>query len=127
MARPKSTELTSRELAVMQVFWQRNDATADDAHKRLQDQGEDIAYVTVANVVRALVDKGFLQQTTTKRPYVYKAIRSFDQVSTTLVGDLVTRVFDGSREALLVHLLDRKKLSEEERQYLREVLDSQEQ
>ncbi|MFN3189933.1 MAG: BlaI/MecI/CopY family transcriptional regulator [Aureliella sp.] len=127
MARPKSTELTSRELAVMQVFWQRDAAAADDAHRHLLEQGEDIAYVTVANVVRALVEKGFLEQTTAKRPYNYKAIRTFDQVSTTLVGDLVTRVFDGSREALLVHLLDHKKLTAEEREYLRQILDSQEQ
>lgn len=110
----------------MQIFWQENEATADAAHQHLMHQGEDIAYVTVANVVRGLVDKGFLKQTTQKRPYLYQALRSFDQVSKRLVGDLVTRVFDGSREALLVHLLDRKKLSQEEKNYLQQVLNSQE-
>ena len=126
MARPKTTDLTGRELAVMQVFWERKEATADAVHQQLVHKGEDIAYVTIANAIRGLVDKGFLQQTTSKRPYVYLAIRSFEQVSNRLVGDLVTRVFDGSREALLVHLLDRKKLSSEEREYLQEVLARQE-
>lgn len=126
MVRPKSTELTPRELAVMQIFWQQKEATADDVHQELRREGENIAYVTVANVVRALVDKGFLKQTTQKRPYIYQAIRSFNQVSKRLVGDLVKRLFSGSREALLVHLLDQKQLSEEEREYLHKVLEQQE-
>lgn len=125
MVRPKS-DLTTRELAVMQVFWQFKTATTESAHQRLYEQGEEIAYVTVANVVRGLVDKGFLEQTNAKRPYLYRALRSFDQVSKRLVGDLVTRLFDGSREAMLVHLLDRKRLTEDERTYLRQVLDRQE-
>lgn len=126
MARPKATELTPRELAVMQVFWQHKEATADDVHQALNHQGDEIAYVTVANVVRGLDAKGFLKQTTKKRPFCYRAIRSFEQVSKNLVGDLLSRLFDGSREAMLVHLLDRKTLSDEEKCYLKQVLEEQE-
>lgn len=126
MARPKSTELTARELAVMQVFWHEKETTADAAHQYVREQGEDIAYVTVANVVRGLVEKGCLKQTNDTRPYLYRAIRSFDQVSKRLVGDLMTRLFDGSREAMLVHLLERRKLSTEEKSYLAQVLADQE-
>ena len=126
MARPKATELTARELAVMQIFWQEPSATAEDAHRHIEQDGEQLAYVTVANVVRSLVDKGFLKQTNEKRPFRYQASRTFQQVSTRLVGDLVTKVFQGSREALLVHLLDRIQLSQEERDYLQQVLMQQE-
>ncbi len=126
MARPKAAELTARELAVMQVFWKGSEATAEDAHTYLKSNGEDLAYVTVANVVRGLVDKGFLLQTNERRPFCYRAIRSFEQVSNKLVSDLVSRLFEGSREAMLVHLLERKQLSDEEREYLQRVLDNQE-
>ena len=126
MARPKSTALTARELAVMQIFWKHSDASAEEAREAIAEGGEELAYVTVANVVRGLADKGFLKQINKRRPFRFKAIRSFEDVSKRLVGDMVSRLFGGSREALLVQLLDRKKLSDEERQYLHAVLERQE-
>lgn len=126
MARPKAIELTSRELAVMQLFWKQRSASVEDARVFLEESGETLAYVTVANVVRALSDKGFLKQTNAVRPYQYKAVRSFENVSKGLVGDLVKRVFAGSRKAMLVHLIDQRKLTETEREYLAEVLKRQE-
>lgn len=126
MARPKATELTARELAVMQIFWKQKDATAEDVRQYLHASGETIAYVTVANAVRALSEKGFLKQINANRPFRFRAVRSFEDVSKRLVGDLMSRLFDGSREAMLVHLLDRRELSDEEREYLMSVLERQE-
>ena len=57
MARPKTPELTDRELAVMQVFWQTGECTAEQARQKLLKTGEDVAYVTIANVVRGLRDE----------------------------------------------------------------------
>lgn len=126
MVRPKSKELTTRELAVMQVFWKSNEATAEDARDHLAKSGEELAYVTVANVVRALADKGFLSQINSERPFLYKAAKSFDEVSKNIVGDVLTRLFSGSREAMLVNLLDRRKLTAKERAFLAEILRQQE-
>jgi len=56
MARPKNPELTDRELAVMQVFWQTEEATAEQARQALLKAGEEVAYVTIANVVRGLLE-----------------------------------------------------------------------
>ncbi len=126
MARPRSTELTDRELAVMQIFWQKDESTADDVRRCLQQQGEELAHVTVANVVRGLLDKGFLLQTHCDRPYRYRAVRTFDDVSNRLIGDFVKRLFDGSREAMLVHVLKGKQLSDSERAFLKEMLDETE-
>lgn len=126
VARPKAAELTQRELAVMQVFWQQDDASADEARAAITKAGESLAYVTVANVVRGLADKGFLKQLNQQRPFRYKAIKTFDHVSKRLVGDMVSRLFNGSREAMLVQLLERRKLTREERDYLHDVLQREE-
>ena len=58
MARPAAKELTERELEVMHVFWDGGEMTANDARVRLAEAGVDRAYVTVANLVRILVEKG---------------------------------------------------------------------
>lgn len=127
VARPSAKELTERELEVMHVFWQHQEITANDARERLAEAGVDRAYVTVANLVRILVEKGYLKAVNSERPFVYKAIRTFDDVSKSFVGELVDRVFQGSHEQLLVHLLGkRRKLTASERSFLKQVLKEQE-
>ena len=92
MARPLSKELTDRELEVMHAFWRRGETTASDARDELAARGHELAYVTVANLTRILVEKGFLEPTNQQRPFRYRAVRSFEEVSRSLLGDLVERV-----------------------------------
>jgi predicted transcriptional regulator len=126
MARPKAKALTERELEVMHVFWrhaaEERDATAAEVRDDLAAAGRDLAYTTVATLVRILCDKGFLAQTNEERPFTYKPLRSFDEVSGSLVGDLVQRLFGGKRDQLLVRLLEDKKLTAKERAVLEEIL-----
>ena len=125
MARPAARELTERELEVMHVFWTHGEMTAIDARDRLAALGLDRAYVTVANLVRILLEKGCLRQVSEERPYRYVPQRSFDDVSRRLVRDLLERVFRGSREELLVKVLGEKRLSARERALLEQVLKEQ--
>lgn len=126
MARPKARELTERELEVMHAFWRRSlkppHATAADVRDELAAAGRDLAYTTVATLVRILCDKGFLEQTNAERPFTYQPIRSFDEVSKSLVGDLVERLFGGQREELLVRLFEERKLTAKERAVLEDFL-----
>jgi len=126
MVRPAAKELTQRELEVMHVFWKRGELSAAEARDRLAEHGIDRAYVTVANLVRLLVDKGFLEQTNNERPFQYRPVRAFQEVSRSLVRELVERVFHGSREELLVQVLGQKKLTAKERAVLLQILKEQE-
>lgn len=125
MARPAAKELTNRELEVMQVFWRRGAITAQEARDELARTGIDRAYTTVATQVRILAEKGFLKQTTAERPFLFVAARSYEEVSRRLLGDLLDRVFQGSRELLLVSLMEREKLSAKERARLQKLLKEQ--
>lgn len=126
MARPPAAELTNRELQVMQVFWDKGELTAADARDRLSDAGLELSYVTVANLIRIVLDKGYLEQTNDERPFRYRAAKTFDEVSHSLVGDLLRRVFGGSREQLLLNVLSRRRLTTKERALLREILEEHE-
>jgi BlaI family transcriptional regulator, penicillinase repressor len=122
MARPPAKELTERELEIMHVVWTRGESTVADVRDRLAESGRDLAYTTVATLVRILMEKGFLEQTNTERPFQYRPVRSFEEVSKSLLGDLVERVFRGSREQLLMRLLEERKLTKEERAALESIL-----
>lgn len=122
MARPAAKELTQRELEVMQVFWKHGAITSQQARDELAAAGVDRAYTTVATLIRILTDKGFLKQTTSSRPFGYRAVRSHQEVSRLLLSDLVDRVFHGSREQLILRLMEHKKLSAKERARLEQIL-----
>jgi predicted transcriptional regulator len=123
MVRPKAKELTERELEVMHVFWDQNDDLAiSDVREKLDGDGRELAYTTVATLVKILVEKEFLIQTNEKRPFTFKPTRTFEDVSGNIVSDLVSRVFSGSREQLLIQLMGKKKLTKREREFLENIL-----
>jgi BlaI family penicillinase repressor len=122
MARPPAKELTQRELEVMHVFWNGGPLTAAEVRGRLAAAGRELAYTTVATLIRILSEKGFLEQTNTERPFLYRPLRSYEEVSRSLVGDLVEKVFHGSREQLLVRLLEQRRLTARERAVLESIL-----
>lgn len=126
MARPKAAELTERELEIMHAFWKRGESTAAEIRETLAKSGRDLAYTTVATLVRILADKGFVEQTNDERPLRFRPLRSFDEVSGRLVSDLVKRVFRGSREHLLIRLTENRKLTAKERALLERILREQE-
>jgi predicted transcriptional regulator len=122
MARPPAKELTERELEIMHVAWEHGQLTAAELRDHLADDGRDLAYTTVATLVRILTDKGYLKQTNRTRPFVYRPVRTFEDVSRRIVGDLVDRVFRGSHTELLVQLMESDRLTARERQLLEQIV-----
>jgi BlaI family penicillinase repressor len=127
VARPTAKELTERELEVMHLFWTHGEGTAQVTRDRLAVSGLELAYVTVANLIRLLVEKEFLIAVNAERPFIYRPLRTFEEVSSSLLGDLVKRLFSGSREQLLVQVLGgRRKLTQREKNLLEQILKEQE-
>jgi predicted transcriptional regulator len=122
MARPRARDLTERELEVMHVFWGAGEINAAEARDCLAAGGLDRAYTTVATLVRILHEKGFLRPTNSERPFRYVPARTFEEVSGGMLGDVIERVFRGSREHLLVRLIEQRKLTAAERAVLEAIL-----
>lgn len=125
MGRPAAKELTERELEVMHQFWEHGIATAQEVRDKLAASGRELAYTTVATLVRILLDKGYLIQLNDQRPFQFKPARPFEDVSKSMVRDLVDRLFGGSREQLLLRMFDGAKLTRKERQALEKLLDEE--
>jgi BlaI family penicillinase repressor len=106
----------------MHVFWENEALTAPQVRELLATSGRDLAYTTIATLIKILVTKHCLKQTGNQRPFVYQPIRSFEDVSGHLIRDLVDRVFRGSREALLVQLMENQQLTPSERKLVEQFL-----
>lgn len=122
MARPAAKELTERELEIMHIFWEKGELTAPQVREHLASTGRNLAYTTVATLIKILYEKEFLVQTGDQRPFSFKPSRRFEDVSKSMVGDLLERLFGGSREQLVLRLFDSGKLTFKEREALERVL-----
>jgi BlaI family penicillinase repressor len=122
MARPAAKDLTDRELEIMHQFWKLGESTVAEARDGLAKNGVELAQTTVGTLVRILHEKGFLEQTQAERPARYKPTRSFEDVSRTIVGDILDRVFLGRPDRLLSCLFGGDRLSEKDRERLLKIL-----
>ncbi|HLJ44389.1 MAG TPA: BlaI/MecI/CopY family transcriptional regulator [Bryobacteraceae bacterium] len=109
--RPKSPTLTEQELEIMKVIWDRESATVRDVYEALLERRK-IAYTTVMTMMNILEQKGHLQKAQEDRAYVYRSSRTRQQVIRGMVREFVNRVFNGSAEPLLLHLVEDEALSE---------------
>jgi predicted transcriptional regulator len=108
--RPKSRTLTEQELEIMKVVWELRTATVRDVYETLLRRRK-IAYTTVMTMMNILEEKGYLRKRAEEKAYVYRPSRSKARVVKAMVEDFVQRVFNGSAEPLLVHLIKDRRLS----------------
>jgi predicted transcriptional regulator len=118
MRRPSST-LTEQELEIMKIVWERESVTVRDVYEALLAKRK-IAYTTIMTMMKILERKKYLKKTQVDRAYVYKAAQPQRKVLGAMVREFVNRVFNGSAEPLLVHLVEEHNLSTED---LQEIAD----
>ena len=117
--------LGARELAVMKVVWQLGDASVRDVYETLRKR-RPVAYTTVMTMMGTLEAKGFLKKRADGRAFRYRPARPEGRVITSLVREFVDRVFDGASRPLLAHLVVEGRLSKEEREELKRLIDEAE-
>ena len=105
--------LHRRELQIMKVIWRKGKATVREIYRELL-KGEEIAYTTVATILKNMERKGIVAHEVDGRTYVYKPLVSEEEVSQSMLQDLLDRVFDGSAEMLLNALIKTGRLSKRE-------------
>jgi BlaI family transcriptional regulator, penicillinase repressor len=109
--RPPSPTLTPQELEIMKLVWEREEASVRDVYEDMRARRR-IAYTTVMTMMNVLERKGHLRKRAEGRSFLYRPARPRRQVVRAMVRDFLDRVFGGSAEPLLVHLLEEKQLSE---------------
>ena len=111
--RPRKTTLTDQELEIMKIVWELEKATVRDVYEALLKRRR-IAYTTVMTMMKILEGKGYLKKKQEDRAYLYRPAEPKESVIRGMVRDFVNRVFNGSAEPLLVHLVQDESLSPEE-------------
>jgi predicted transcriptional regulator len=116
--------LGDRELDVMGVLWELGSGTVSEVRERLPVA---LAYTTVLTILRNLEEKAFVTHEIEGRAHRYFPRVAKTEARTTLVGRLVDKLFHGSAEQLLVHLVRDRRLSAEDLTRIRSAMRTGEQ
>jgi predicted transcriptional regulator len=114
-----SITLTDREADIMQALWDRGPSTVAEVRAQLADA---LAYTTVLTVLRILEAKGYVSHTEEGRGHRYGACVEQQTARKSALRHLTDKLFEGSSELLMTHLVTEQKLGPEQLKRLRKLL-----
>lgn len=120
--RPKHTTLTPQELEIMKLVWHRETATVRDIYEALLERRK-IAYTTVMTMMKILETKGYLKKRRQDRAFIYRPAHTKNQVIGGMLREFIDRVFNGSAEPLLVHLVKTRHIREKDLQKMARMIE----
>lgn len=105
----------------MKVVWEIKNVTVRDVYEALLEKRK-VAYTTVMTMMNILEQKGHLTKIQEDRAYVYRSTRPRNQVIRGMVREFVNRVFNGSAEPLVMHLVEDRQLTEKDIDEIRSLI-----
>ena len=123
--RPRNSTLTPQELEIMKLVWQRGAATVRDVYEALLERRK-IAYTSVMTMMKILETKGYLKKRRQDRAFLYRPAHPKNQVIGGMIREFIDRVFNGSAEPLLVHLVKSRRLREKDLQKIVRMVEESE-
>jgi BlaI family penicillinase repressor len=124
MPRPASRYPTELELEILKILWEQGPLPTRDIRDALAsgEAARDLAHTSVITILNIMVDKGYLDRTKSGGAYTFTPLVKREDVSGGMLDDLVERVFSGSAASLLLSLLERADLDDEEIRRLRAMI-----
>lgn len=111
---------TDREADIMSVLWRRGPSTVAEVREELHDE---LAYTTVLTMLRTLQSKGYVGYEEEGRTHRYFAAVEQQDARRSALRHLAEKLFDGSPELLLTHLVSAQKLDRKQLERIRNLLD----
>ena len=108
MVRPRYEQPTPAELELLKLLWNfgRPASVREVMASLNQEKPEPRAYTTVMSLLNVMAEKGLLKRTPQGREYLYVPVKPRENTLRSLLGQTLTRVYDGSASLLVAHLLD---------------------
>jgi predicted transcriptional regulator len=116
-------DMAKSEWVLMEALWARGHATATELQRDLESQ-QGWAYSTVKTMLDRLVEKGYVKWQRRGNVYEYSPRVRRKTAVARVVDDMVDRVLEGTAAPFIQRLVERRGLSRDEANELRQMLDT---
>jgi BlaI family penicillinase repressor len=123
MARPAAEQPTELELQILKILWEKSPQLVRDIRDELAKLGRDIAHTSVITTLNTMVKKRIVIRKREGNAFLFSPRITREQVSRSVLGDIVNRVFDGSAKAVLLGVFEQNDIDRGELKELRKLID----
>jgi len=121
-----SHPLANAEIAVMGLLWQCDRLTAREIREQLYPDAAKSQHGTVQRLLQRLEDKGYVERDRTIAVHFFSAAISRQTYAGEQLESLADKLTAGSFAPLITHLVEQKKISRDEIDRIRAILDEHE-
>ena len=121
----KQQQLANAELAVMNLLWQNDRLTARRIREKLYPDATKAQHGTVQRLLQRLEDKGYVERDRSLSVHLFSAAISRQAYAGGQLELLASKLTAGSFAPLITHLVEEKKISRDEINRIRAILDAQ--
>lgn len=123
MGQNKALKPTESELEILQVLWEKQEATVRDVHEELF-RTRNIGYTTALKLLQIMFEKGLVSRDESAKSHIYKAAVSREKTQKQLVGKMISTLFSGSPGELVMQALGNHQASADELEQIQKLLDN---
>jgi len=124
MTRENLPALSPSETEILRLVWQLDKATVQEVCEKLPAKRK-ITYATVQTLLRRLEKKGYLKHSNSGKAHVFSAAVERERVVKRSVGDFLERLFGGDPIPLMQYLAEHGKISADDIENLKELIDKE--
>ena len=108
--------------AVIEVVWELGEASVHQVREKLALKKK-LAYTTVLTAMQKLEKTGWLRHRNEGKTYVYIPTRTREEAGANSVRKFMERIFNGNTLLMFQHFIRQNRLSDQELQELRKMID----
>jgi BlaI family penicillinase repressor len=121
-----SPRLTTPQLEILRVLWERSEATVVDIHRALQAKRPQAA-TTIATLLSRLEKRGLVTYRIEGRQYVYRAVLQEQDAQQHALVEVTKGLFAGDVPMMVSQLLSSHELRPGDLARVREMIEAKEQ
>ena len=119
----KNNKPTESELEILQVLWERTEATVRDVHEELL-KSKDAGYTTTLKLMQIMFEKGLVTRDSSSKTHIYKPAVTRENTQTLFLNKMIDSLFAGSSAQLVMQALGNHKASKEELEEIKTFLNT---
>ena len=121
MSTTKYIKPTESELEILQVLWDKGNASVREVHEELSKTKE-AGYTTTLKLMQIMNEKGLVKRDDSIKTHIYQPAVSKEKTQKHLLGKMINTLFGGSATELVIQALGNHKATADELEEIQKLL-----